>query len=85
MLQAKAFSVLCKFDSVLVNTLIRQYHASMEGIFWLLVCIMGGIVYQQAMQGAPVTKPQTPPDKNSYEKVSPQRQRKDADETEAEV
>ncbi len=58
-LQATAFSVLgvvCKFGTVLVNTLMWDHHASPLGIFWLCICILGGILYQQAMKGASITK-----------------------------
>jgi len=59
MLQATAFSVLgvvCKFGTVLVNTLLWEYHSSPIGIFWLCVCIAGGILYQRTMQSAVLTK-----------------------------
>jgi GDP-mannose transporter len=60
MLQATAFSVLgvvCKFATVLVNTLVWEYHASMVGIGFMCVSLTGGILYQQAMQSKALTVP----------------------------
>lgn len=57
-LQATAFSVLgvvCKFATVFVNTVLWEYHATPQGIFFLLVCISGGILYQQEMKAAVMT------------------------------
>merc|ERR1712216_468219 len=73
-LQATAFSVLgvvCKFGTVLINTLLWEHHASPLGIFWLCVCIAGGILYQQAMKGAAITKHEAPkPSKQEYSEVA---------------
>uniref|UniRef100_A0A7S2RWG0 Sugar phosphate transporter domain-containing protein n=1 Tax=Mucochytrium quahogii TaxID=96639 RepID=A0A7S2RWG0_9STRA len=60
MLQATAFSVLgvvCKFATVLINTLLWEHHAGPMGLFWLCVCIASGILYQQMMKSASFTKP----------------------------
>lgn len=58
-LQATAYSVLgvvCKFATVLVNTVIWDNHASALGIFFLCICITGGVLYQQEMKSAVLTK-----------------------------
>lgn len=58
-LQATAFSVLgvvCKFATVLVNTMILP-HASVVGIGFMCVSLVGGILYQQLMRGAALTVP----------------------------
>ena len=58
-LQATAYSVLgvvCKFATVLVNTIMWDNHASAMGIVFLCICITGGILYQQEMKSAVLTK-----------------------------
>eukprot|EP00512_Aurantiochytrium_limacinum_P003499 CAMPEP_0171497134 /NCGR_PEP_ID=MMETSP0958-20121227/7097_1 /TAXON_ID=87120 /ORGANISM="Aurantiochytrium limacinum, Strain ATCCMYA-1381" /LENGTH=330 /DNA_ID=CAMNT_0012031331 /DNA_START=230 /DNA_END=1222 /DNA_ORIENTATION=- len=85
-LTATAFSVLgvvCKFATVLVNVSVWEHHASPVGIFWLLVCISGGILYQKAQQAASFTpaksddnKPSTSSEGKSYNAVDTE----DADE-----
>lgn len=58
LLSATAFSVLgvlCKFVTVVINTLLWEHHASSLGIFFLCICIGSGIVYQQVLQRAVVT------------------------------
>ncbi|GBG29833.1 GDP-mannose transporter GONST3 [Hondaea fermentalgiana] len=83
-LTATAFSVLgvvCKFATVLVNVSVWDHHASPVGIFWLLVCISGGILYQQAMKNASFTpaKPEAEPVK--YDPVDTEANAADAAET----
>jgi len=81
-LTATAFSVLgvvCKFATVLVNTMVWSYHATPVGIFWLCVCISGGILYQQAMKSASFTTPTSPPnetgkDGKKYSQVATEEQ-----------
>lgn len=41
---------------MLVNTVIWDNHASALGIFFLCICITGGILYQQEMKSAVLTK-----------------------------
>lgn len=65
-LSATSFSVLgvvCKFATVLVNTLIWSHHAGPVGIFFLCICVSGGILYQQALQR------ETSAASTTYEKV----------------
>jgi hypothetical protein len=71
-LQATAFSVLgvmCKFMTVIVNTLVWTKHAPPLGLFFLCVCIAGGIAYQQILKGAVMTK--TPDDKDNKGEFQP--------------
>lgn len=58
-LVATAFSVLgvvCKFATVLVNTMVWDNHATPVGIFFLMICLAGGIAYQQVMKSQALTK-----------------------------
>eukprot|EP01062_Namystynia_karyoxenos_P048359 TRINITY_DN3677_c0_g1_i1.p1 TRINITY_DN3677_c0_g1~~TRINITY_DN3677_c0_g1_i1.p1 ORF type:complete len:374 (+),score=119.54 TRINITY_DN3677_c0_g1_i1:71-1123(+) len=67
-LTATAFTVLgvvCKFGTVLINTIVWSRHASAFGVFCVCVCILGGILYQQAEQEkvltpAPAADPPAP-------------------------
>ena len=58
-LTATAFTVLgvvCKFGTVFVNTVVWKSHASPTGIFFVCVCIGGGVLFQQ-LQGSQVITP----------------------------
>jgi hypothetical protein len=47
--------IVCKILTVIINFLIWDKHASMEGIACLLVCVLAGSLYEQApMRTAPV-------------------------------
>jgi len=51
-LRATSFSVLgviCKFATVVVNTLAWDYHASPLGIGFMCMSLMGGILYQRVV------------------------------------
>lgn len=53
-LNATSFSVLgvvCKFATVVVNSLAWDYHSSAIGTLWMCVSIAGGILYQQVLRG----------------------------------
>eukprot|EP00662_Eupelagonemidae_sp_cell21_P057011 gene57011-biopygen72852 len=57
-LTATAFTVLgvvCKFGTVLVNTLAWDLHATPFGIGCVCVCIFGGILYQHAEEEKSLT------------------------------
>eukprot|EP01060_Flectonema_neradi_P005587 TRINITY_DN1371_c1_g4_i1.p1 TRINITY_DN1371_c1_g4~~TRINITY_DN1371_c1_g4_i1.p1 ORF type:complete len:379 (+),score=77.19 TRINITY_DN1371_c1_g4_i1:59-1138(+) len=61
-LTATAFTVLgvvCKFLTVFVNTIAWDSHASPIGIFFVCICIAGGILFQR-VQGAAVVTPSDP-------------------------
>jgi len=73
MLQATAFSVLgvvCKFATVLVNTLIWEHHATAIGIGFMCVSLTGGILYQRAMQSKALTSNND--SKGAFQKVATQ-------------
>eukprot|EP00047_Mylnosiga_fluctuans_P004676 m.235912 g.235912 ORF g.235912 m.235912 type:complete len:332 (-) comp12901_c0_seq1:134-1129(-) len=40
--------VMNKMATVTINVLIWDQHASMQGLFWLVLCIVAGTFYQQA-------------------------------------
>ena len=58
-LTATAFTVLgvvCKFGTVFVNTVVWDNHASTMGIFYVCICLSGGILFQQ-FQGTQMITP----------------------------
>ena len=59
-LTSTAFTVLGvvnKFLTVLVNTLVWSRHSSQQGIFFVTLTIVGGIMYQQFTGTSSVTPP----------------------------
>lgn len=58
-LRATSFSVLgviCKFATVVVNTLAWDYHASPAGIGFMCMSLMGGIAYQKVVSAEHAAK-----------------------------
>jgi len=50
---ATSFTVLGvvnKFATVLINTVVWSHHASVIGVLCILVCIVGGILYQKSVE-----------------------------------
>ena len=44
--------VVNKIGTVIINTLIWSHHASPMGLAFLMVCVLGGVVYQQEASNA---------------------------------
>jgi len=78
-LTATAFTVLgvvCKFGTVLINTLVWTRHAPPLGIACVCVCILGGILYQQVekekvLTVAPKEEPKEPAANVEVEQATP--------------
>jgi GDP-mannose transporter len=57
LISATSFTVvgtMCKIGTVIINCMIWDKHASMEGLIALFICIFSGLFYQQSPLRNPI-------------------------------
>ena len=53
--------VICKIGTIVINATVWSHHASPAGIFFLTLCVAGGVLYQQSLPSGAAPKAAEPP------------------------